>query len=139
MEAKGCAKPAEWKNARRYFYWALRARVARSTALARIQAASPQLSSEERSDVVDSLIPGVDPEDRRAVAEALEAVDLAPTLSKLKAADVARQMVDLVLSDRKAALEGFARSLESLNEDEKARLVKLIQSSAGAERSPGEP
>ncbi|KAG8970659.1 acetyl-coenzyme-A carboxylase [Tulasnella sp. 425] len=136
MEAKGCAKPAEWKNARRYFYWALRARVARSTALARIQATSPQLSPEERSDVVDSLIPGVDPEDRRAVAEALEAVDLAPTLSKLKAADVARQMVDLVLSDRKAALEGFARSLESLSEDEKTRLVKLIQSSAGG--SPGE-
>ncbi|KAG8937599.1 acetyl-coenzyme-A carboxylase, partial [Tulasnella sp. 408] len=136
MEAKGCAKPAEWKNARRYFYWALRARVARSTALAKIQEASPQLSSEERSDIVDSLIPGVDPEDRRAVAEALEAADLAPTVSKLKAADVARQMVDLVLSDRNAALEGFARSLESLSEDEKARLVKLIQSSTGVERSP---
>ncbi|KAG8990813.1 acetyl-coenzyme-A carboxylase, partial [Tulasnella sp. 427] len=139
MEAKGCAKPAQWKNARRYFYWALRARVARSTALAKIQAASPQLSAEERSDLVDSLIPNVDHEDRRAIAEALETVDLTPTLSKLKAAQVARQMVDLVLSDRKAALEGFARSLESLSEDEKTRLVKLIQSSGGPERSPAPP
>ncbi|KAG8851514.1 acetyl-coenzyme-A carboxylase [Tulasnella sp. 330] len=135
MEAKGCAKRAQWKNARRSFYWKLRARVARSSALARIHEAAPSLTADERASIVDSLLAGVDLDDGKAVAEATEAADLTSTVSKLKATEVARQMVELVLSDRQAAMEGFAKSMESLSEAEKQRLVKIIQ--ASAERSPG--
>lgn len=136
MEAKGCAKAAEWKDARRYFYWALRARIARSTALAKIAEASPSSTLDERAKLLDSLLPETDSHDHHAVATALETVDLSSTLAELKAAAVTRQMVELILSDRKAALEGFAKSIESLSDEEKSRLVKLIQSPS-SERSPG--
>jgi len=138
MEAKGCAKAAEWKDARRYFYWALRAKIARSTSLARIGAASASSTLAERTRLLDSLLPEVESHDHQALAAALESLDLSSTLAELKAAAVTRQMVELVLSDRKAALEGFARSIESLSEEEKSRLVKLIQSPS-QERSPGPP
>jgi len=136
MEAKGCAKPAEWKDARRFFYWALRARVARSSALAQIQAENPESTSEYRSSILDSLIPNLATADNKTIAESLEALDLQPTLTQLKASQVTRQMLDLVLSNREAALDGFARSIESLTSDEKARMVKMLQGVA-SERSPG--
>ena len=44
MEAKGCAKPCVWKDARRHFYWSLRARLARTAALAQLAEADPELS-----------------------------------------------------------------------------------------------
>ncbi|KAG8961417.1 acetyl-coenzyme-A carboxylase [Tulasnella sp. 419] len=137
MQAKGCAKPAEWKNARRYFYWALRARVARSSALAQMQSVNPDSTAEARHSLLYSLIPNADLEDNRSVAEALESLDLAPTLNRLKAAEISKQMVSLVLSDRKAAMDGFARCVGSLNEEEKLRLVKMLQSTS--EKSPGPP
>ena len=136
MEAKGCAKAAEWKEARRYFYWALRARVACSSTLAKIASVIPSSAIAERQKVLDSLLGDVDRASHRAVAETLEGVDLTPTLAQLKAEEVSRQMLELVLSDRKAALEGFARSIESLSAEEKGRLLKLVQAtSTGMSRS----
>jgi acetyl-CoA carboxylase / biotin carboxylase 1 len=136
MEAKDCAKPAEWVNARRFFYWALRARVAQSSALNQIKAASPDSTAEYRTSLLNDLVADVIPGDNKALAETLESVDLQTTLTQLKAAHVTRQMLDLVLSNREAALDGFARSIDSLTSDEKARLVKMLQGAA-TERSPG--
>ncbi|TFK39984.1 acetyl CoA carboxylase [Crucibulum laeve] len=136
MEAKGCAKAAEWKNARRYFYWAVRARVARSAALADLAEASPGSSLEYRSRLLDSLA-SIEPEsDYREVSAALEKLDLAQTVSQLKADHLTRRLIELTKEDRKAALDGFLRLADNLSEDEKTALISALQSSS---RSPGPP
>jgi len=56
METKSCAKPAMWKYARRYFYWALRARITHSSLLKQIEDGNPETKSEERAMLLDSLI-----------------------------------------------------------------------------------
>jgi acetyl-CoA carboxylase/biotin carboxylase 1 len=55
LEAKGCAKPMVWPQARRHFYWAVRARVARSRALCSLAEADPNASYEYRSRLLDTL------------------------------------------------------------------------------------
>lgn len=88
--------------------------------------------------IVESLLLNVDKEDSRAVAEALESADLSSTLTKLKGAHVAKQMVDLVLSDREAAMQGFAESVKSLSQEDKTRLMRMLQPSGSlADRFPG--
>ena len=57
MEAKGCAKSCVWKDARRHFYWSLRARLARSRILAQFAEAYPESTSEYRSQVLTQLAP----------------------------------------------------------------------------------
>jgi hypothetical protein len=47
METKNCAKPAMWKDARRYFYWALRTRITHSNLLEQIEDGNPEMKSEE--------------------------------------------------------------------------------------------
>ncbi|KAF7370658.1 hypothetical protein MSAN_00698800 [Mycena sanguinolenta] len=76
MEAKGCAKPAVWKDARRHFYWAVRSRVARSAALADIAAASPGTTFEYRSRLLNSIATIDSSTPPRVVAEKLEKVGL---------------------------------------------------------------
>ncbi|KAG8215027.1 acetyl-CoA carboxylase [Butyriboletus roseoflavus] len=84
MEAKGCAKPAIWKEARRFFYWALRARVARSEALAQLADSNPEATPELLEKLLDSLVSTVDRSDNRALANALEELDLTSTLVRLR-------------------------------------------------------
>jgi acetyl-CoA carboxylase/biotin carboxylase 1 len=134
MEAKGCAKPAVWKNARRQFYWATRARIARSAALADIEEASPGSTHEYRTRLLDSLA-GIDASATpREVVEALEKLDLSGTVAQLKADHLIRQMIDLTKEDRKAAMHGFSRLADNLSDEERLALIGLLQSSS---RSPG--
>jgi len=56
METKSCAKPAMWKDARRYFYWALCARITHSSLLEQIEDGNPKMKSEECAALLDSLI-----------------------------------------------------------------------------------
>jgi hypothetical protein len=84
MEAKGCAKRMECTNARRHFYWAVRGRVARSSALNKLAEADPSLTHDQRREILEdslSLDSGASPQ---AVAEAYEAVDLKRMVPKLK-------------------------------------------------------
>ncbi|KIJ55614.1 hypothetical protein M422DRAFT_199902 [Sphaerobolus stellatus SS14] len=127
MEAKGCAKPMQWKNARRYFYWALRARLARDTALNRLKEASPDSTSEYRTRLLNSLISEVDLTDNNAVAAALETLELEPTLEQLHRDTVARNMMAVAQKDRKAAIEGVIRLADLLTDDEKATLIANLQ------------
>ena len=60
MEAKGCAKPAQWKTARRFYYWAVRARLARSAALQALSEASPGATYEYRTRLLNNLT-GIEP------------------------------------------------------------------------------
>lgn len=127
MEAKGCAKPALWKNARRYFYWAVRARVARSAALADLADASPGTSFKHRSQLLDDLAsiePGMD---YRQMSEALEKLDLNRTLAQLKADHLMHQLVDLTKQDHKAAMESFLRMADHLSDEDKTSLIGALQ------------
>jgi acetyl-CoA carboxylase/biotin carboxylase 1 len=127
MEAKGCAKSMQWRNARRYFYWALRARLARSSALSRIQAASPESTPEERSRLLNSLLPTTDILDHRVLAPALETLNLEPTLQQLRRAVVVENMLSAAHSDLKAALEGILRVADLLSDEEKVTLIANLQ------------
>ena len=128
MEAKGCAKPAAWKGARRYFYWALRARIARSDLLEQIEAVNPDMEPEESAALLDSLIPATDLSDNRALAEVLEQLDITPALVKLKADHLLNHFAEVAEDDRKASLDGLVRIIDSLSDEEKMLVQSAIQS-----------
>ncbi|RDB23409.1 Acetyl-CoA carboxylase [Hypsizygus marmoreus] len=130
MEAKGCAKPAVWKNARRHFYWAVRARVARSAALAEIADASPGASLDYRVRLLNSLA-GIDSTtDYREVVEAVEKLDLSQTVAQLKADHLMRRLIELTKEDRKATLDGLIRLADHLSDEDRAALINVLQSTA---------
>jgi acetyl-CoA carboxylase/biotin carboxylase 1 len=130
MEAKGCAKPAVWKEARRHFYWATRARIARSNALGLFTAASPSQSREYLKQLLNDLS-GVDEKsDHRAAAEALEDLDLSSTIAQLKGEHIAQQL----LGDRKSLIDGFVKLTDCLSEDEKATVLAALKNT---NTSPG--
>ena len=132
MEAKGCAKPAVWKEARRHFYWATRARVARSNALGLLTAASPSQSREYLKQLLNDLS-GVDEKsDHRAAAEALENIDLLSTIAQLKGEHIAQQF----LGDRKSLIDGFVKLADCLSEDEKATVLAALRNT-NTNTSPG--
>lgn len=134
MEAKGCAKPTVWKNSRRHFYWAVRARVARSAALALLLEASPGTTFEYRSGLLDSIASIEPTTDYREVAETLEKLDLTKTVMELKTDDLMRRLVEMTHLDRKSTMDGLMRLADTLSEEERTELVSVLQN---APRSPG--
>jgi acetyl-CoA carboxylase / biotin carboxylase 1 len=135
MEAKGCAKPMVWKDARRRFYWAVRAKVAWSTALAQLGNASPESSIEYRAGLLESLSEVNASTDRQLAAEKLESLDLTATTAQLKADHLMRRMLELAQEDRKATIGGLVRLVDNLDDDEKNTLISALQNST---RSPGQ-
>jgi acetyl-CoA carboxylase / biotin carboxylase 1 len=129
MEAKGCAKSAQWQNARRHFYWATRARVARSAALAALAEASPDSTFQYRSRLLDSVASLEPTTDYREVAEKLDKLDLTATIAQLKADHLTRQLIELSKEDRKATMDGLLRLADHLSEEDRASLVGALQSS----------
>lgn len=134
MEAKGCAKPIQWKVARRFFYWAVRARLARSAALRALAEASPESTFEYRTRLLNSLTGIERPVDYREEAEAIEKLDLTATVTELKADHLVDHLVELMKEDRKAALDSFLRFADGLSEDEFAAVTNTLNS---APRSSG--
>ena len=130
MEAKGCAKPMVWKDARRRFYWSVRAKVARSAAMAQLAEASPESTYEYRTNLLESIAGIEDVTDPREIAEALEKLDLTNTVTQLKADHLARQMLELANEDKKATVDGLVRLIDSLGDEEKLALIAALQSSA---------
>lgn len=133
MEAKGCAKAMTWKDARRRFYWSVRAKLARSAAMAELEEASPESTYEYRKHLLESIGGIEDESEPRVIAEALEKLDLTNTLTQLKADYLARQMLELASEDKKATVDGLVRVLENLGDEEKLALIHALQSN----RSPG--
>ncbi len=82
---RAARKPAVWKDARRFFYWAVRARVARSAALRELADASPGATYEYRARLLDTLASLEPTTPYRQMAENLEDLDLAPTVIQLRA------------------------------------------------------
>ncbi|KZW01238.1 hypothetical protein EXIGLDRAFT_603199 [Exidia glandulosa HHB12029] len=136
MEAKGCAQPTVWKESRRHFYWALRARLARSSALAQFAEANPELTLESRVQLLDSLLPSDRPTSIRETADMLEALDLSSTLTQVRGDYMARRFVELALADRQAVMEGLERLRDRLTTEEKTALIEALQGPS-VERSPG--
>ena len=127
MEAKGCAKPAVWKDARRHFYWAVRARVARSTALAELAEASPGTTFKYRLRLLTTLAFIEPTTDIRAVAEKLEQLDLSQTVTQLKTDYLTRRLIESTLEDRKAMMGGLVRLVDHLSEEDRAALITVLQ------------
>jgi acetyl-CoA carboxylase/biotin carboxylase 1 len=130
MEAKGCAKPAVWTDARRRFYWLVRARVARSAALAKFAEASPASTHADRSQLLDSLASTDATSDARAVAESIERLDLSKAIAQLKAEHLLRSLLDLANQDRQATMDTLLRLVDELSEEEKGSLGSALQTSA---------
>lgn len=131
MEAKGCAKPVQWKNARRYFHWAVRAQLAISAAVSKLTAASPQLAFSDAKRRVFDQIPQVSRSDDRAVAEALETLDLSDVVAQTMSAHVTGQLISLVQSHRQAGLAGLVGVVNALTDEEKAALAAALQGGTG--------
>jgi acetyl-CoA carboxylase/biotin carboxylase 1 len=128
MEAKGCAKRMEWTNARRYFYWSVRGRVPRSSALGKLAEANPNLTYDQRREILDvllSLDPGASPQ---AVAEAYEAVDLRQTISRLKSEYLLGELVALAEGDKQATIDGLTKLISGLGGDTKSALLSALRS-----------
>lgn len=134
MEAKGCAKAAVWKEARRFFYWALRARLARSETLAQLAESNPDATPALLEKLLDSLVSTVDRSDNRALANALEEIDLSSTLVRLRTDYLLQRFLEVVQQDRKASIDGLVRLVDSLSYDERQALQSALQNTP----SPGE-
>ena len=133
MEAKGCAKPAVWKEARRFFYWALRARLARSEALGQLADSNPEAAPELLEKLLDSLVSTVDRSDNCALANALEELDLTSTLVRMRTDHLLQRFLEVAQQDRKASIDGLVRLVDSLTSDERQVLQSALQNT----RSPG--
>lgn len=128
MEAKGCAKRMEWTNARRYFYWSVRGRVPRSSALGKLAEANPNLTYDQRREILDDLLsldPGASPQ---AVAEAYEAVDLRETISRLRSEYLLGELVVLAEGDKQATIDGLTKLISGLGGDTKSALLSALRS-----------
>ena len=134
MEAKGCAKPAVWKDARRHFYWAVRARVARSSALALLEEASPESTPEYRQRLLNSISFVDKTTDFRTAAEALERLDLTATVAQLKSDFLMRRLLDMAQLDRKAMMASLVRLSDNLSDEDRITLISALQNTG---RSPG--
>jgi acetyl-CoA carboxylase / biotin carboxylase 1 len=130
MEAKGCAKPTVWKEARRYFYWATCARLARSNALAQLAAACPSKSRQFHEQLLNELSGVTEKSEHRAVVQALENLDLSSAVAKLKCEHLFQQL----LGDRANLVDGFVRLADSLTQDERATVLAALKN---RDASPG--
>ncbi|KAH9975794.1 acetyl CoA carboxylase [Lactifluus volemus] len=122
MEAKGCAKPTVWKEARRYFYWATRARLARSNALAQLAAACPSQSREYREQLLNDLSGVTGQSNHREIVEAIENLDLSSAIAQLKF-----EHIQQLLGDRTNLVDGFVRLVDGLTQDEKAMILAALK------------
>jgi len=136
MEAKGCAKPATWKEARRFFYWATRARVARSRLLAELAVASPELSLEERVAIIEDLASIDQTTTNHAAAEALERVDVSAHVTRLKSEQLVRNLLNLSRENHKATISGLARLADNLSDEDRSTLITALQSVTGPPNPP---
>ncbi|KAI0032669.1 acetyl CoA carboxylase [Vararia minispora EC-137] len=136
MEAKGCARPMTWKNARRHFYWATRARLAETAALAQLAEASPDTSNDYRKRLLATLARLDEKAENRVIAETLETLDLKGTVLQLRNDHLVRQLLESREDDRKAVLDAIVRITDSLSAEEKALVLAGLQ---GANRSPAPP
>ena len=118
----------EWTNARRYFYWAVRGRVAQSSALGKLAEADPSLTSDQRRQILEDSLPPDSEASPQALAKAYEAVDLKQTISKLKSEHLLGKLLALTEEDKQATVDGLAKLISGLGEDTKSALMASLRS-----------
>ena len=126
MEAKGCAIPTVWNNARRYFYWAVRARLAHENAIRKLIAASPGTPEDILNTHLLQLVAAPETEHQAFTLE-MEALELSEVAAKYRSAHITRSLVELIEENRKEGLAGMVKALEVLSEDERGILLGALQ------------
>jgi acetyl-CoA carboxylase/biotin carboxylase 1 len=126
MKAKGTIREAlEWTNARKYFYWRLRRRLAEEVVAKKLAAADSTLSRDARVAIVQNIVDASE-SDEAAVA-ALEkgsTAEVQSKVSEVRKAKVAADVAKLAQTDRAALLEGFkaafgdSAELQSVSQDD---------------------
>lgn len=131
MEAKGCARAAEWTEARRYFYWRLRRRINEAHMLNKLATSHPILSPAERADVLSQLVEADSASDQ-AVALWIEANANSVTnyAAQLKTQYISDKIIEFAETDREGTLAGFARIMETLSEEDRRALVDRFSASS---------
>ncbi|OCB90590.1 acetyl CoA carboxylase [Sanghuangporus baumii] len=129
MEAKGCATPCVWKDARRRFYWSLRARLARSRLLAQFAQANPDSSPEYRAQMLTQLAPP-DASDMRKTAETLENLDVSSALATLRSMRVNEALRKAAEVDPMATVSGLIEYARGLSEEERSVLLAALSGSS---------
>ncbi len=133
MEAKGCARAAEWSEARRYFYWRLRRKINEQHMLNKLATAHPGHSAKDRTEMLDELIQSEDRTDR-AVALWLEShgeviTEFAGTLSAQYIGD---KIVEFAERDPNGTIAGFMAVMDSLSPEDKQAIMARYQPNGGA-------
>ncbi|KAG2125033.1 hypothetical protein DEU56DRAFT_825979 [Suillus clintonianus] len=113
---KGCAKPAAWKDARRYFYWALRARIARSDLLEQIEDGNPEMSAP--CCWIHLFLPVTCPTIVLWPKSLSSSTYRRPCRnSRLIIYSATLRIAEVAEEDRKASLDGLVRIIDSLPDD----------------------
>lgn len=109
MKAKGTIREAlEWSNARKYFYWRLRRRLAEEGVIKQLAKADSSLSRQQRLAVVQSIVNAS--EGDASAANALEkqsASAIQAKIQQIRSAKVSNDIAQLAQTDRAALLEGI--------------------------------
>lgn len=109
MKAKGTIREAlEWANARRYFYWRVRRRLAEENVAKQLAVADASLSRQERVAIVQSIVDESE-NDQAAVAtlEKEAQTSVQKKISEARKAKIASDVAKMAQTDRAALLEGF--------------------------------
>lgn len=118
----------EWTNARRYFYWAVRGRVARSSALGKLAEADPSLTSDQRRQILEDLLSLGSGASPQTLAKAYEAVNLNQTISRLRSEYLLGKLLALAEEDKQATVDGLTKLISGLGEDTKSALLTSLRS-----------
>ncbi|EJU03511.1 acetyl CoA carboxylase [Dacryopinax primogenitus] len=139
MQAKDCAEPLEWKNARRFFYWRLRARLALAEAYEQFQAVDSEMTEQSCEAMLLTAHPDLNFSDNRQLAEALAKVDLAQTVEKVQQLAVARQIKVLSATNPTGAFSGLIAVLHTMTGEMRASLLAELQSGESGPPSYSSP
>ena len=92
-----------------------------------LQKAIPRLAPNSLPRLLDSLVSIANPSDNRALASALEELDLRSTVAQLRADHLVQRFLDVSQQDRKASIDGLVRLVDSLSDDERQALQAALQ------------
>ncbi|KAF9933728.1 acetyl-coenzyme-A carboxylase [Mortierella alpina] len=138
MKAKGTIREAlDWTNARRYFYWRVRRRLAEEYIRRKMALANKDLSREEQTksllawfgrDTVhssESELEQIWESEDRVVLEWFEGHEhkVAGLIEELNNAATASEVLRMYTSNRAGVVEGFDRILQSLSDQEKQDIL----------------
>ena len=138
MKAKGTIRETlDWTNARRYFYWRVRRRLAEEYARRRMTIANKSLTREEQTKTLvgwfgrdtvhssESDLSQIWESEDRVVLEWIEGQNrkLDGLIEELSTVGTANEILRMYTSNRAGVVEGFDRILQSLSDQEKQDIL----------------